>query len=319
MMHVNPFVFVQRLALCFAAFVITVPLQGQVLSRLRVLPFAEELEVSYTLKTDQPVTVQLYYSEDDGIQWNGPLKSVSGDVGRQVSGGKNKIVWNFAEEVNELFGDGFRFKVRTSEHYSFSAKLSHGSFARTDKVVRQDFGGDPDRVAFLLRQVPGWNNMDVTAPSGHYFFNMNHDLAGKGVSSSVEVTGFRSRPAMMGMLFNAVLPGSGIPYVTHGEAKGWNIPDNGRDSKFGNGNFWGIALFGGLAVLCHNLAQDAYNEELNRTFGTEETAKAAAETYTYGKYVSGGVAGLIYTLQLTRTFKWSKAHKSDMAEFVAGQ
>ena len=65
-------------------------LKGQDLSRLRVEPFAEELEVSYTLKADRPLEVQLYYSEDDGYNWVGPLTSVTGDVGSSVAAGKNK-------------------------------------------------------------------------------------------------------------------------------------------------------------------------------------------------------------------------------------
>lgn len=292
---------------------------AQDLSRLKVTPFAEELEVNYTLKADRPVTVQLYYSEDDGIHWNGPLTSVTGDVGRNIAEGKNKIVWNFAEEVEELYGDRFRFKVRTSEHYAFGAKFRNAGFASLDRALRDDLGGDPDQAAFLLRQIRGWNNMDVRAPSGNYTFEMNHDLAGKGVDSSVDITGYRSRPAALGLLFNAVLPGSGIPYVTYGEAKRWTIAEHERDNKYGNGNFWGVVLFGGASILCHNLAQDAYNEELNRPFGTEASAQEAAESYTYGKYASGGLAGLIYVMQLTRTFKWSKLHKSHMAEFVAQQ
>ena len=50
------------------------------LSRLKVQP-SPKVEVSYILKADRPLTVQLYYSEDDGYNWIGPLKSVSGDVG----------------------------------------------------------------------------------------------------------------------------------------------------------------------------------------------------------------------------------------------
>lgn len=291
--------------------------EAQMLSRLKVQPFAEELEVSYTLKADRPLTVQLYYSEDDGFNWIGPLKSVSGDVGERISEGKNKIVWNFAEEVKELYGDRFRFKVRTSEHYAFGAKFRQEAFHSLSRNVQEDLGGDADLSAFRLRQIRGWNSMEMKAPSGNYMFEMHHELDGKGVDSNVEITGSRSRPAFLGMVFNAVLPGSGIPYVTYGEAKKWTLDEHGRKNKYGNGNFWGMVVFGGAAMLLHNMEQNAYNEEIDRPFGSVETAEAAAQPFQYGKYTAGGLAGLIYTLQLTRTFKWSRIHKSDMEKFVA--
>lgn len=292
-------------------------LKGQDLSRLRVEPFAEELEVSYTLKADRPLEVQLYYSEDDGYNWVGPLTSVTGDVGSSVAAGKNKIIWNFAEEVGELVGDRFRFKVRTSQHYGFSMKFRENGFSSASRSLREDFGEDEDQMAFRLRQVSGWNSMELKAPSGNYSFEMHHILRGKQVRSSVDIKGSHHRPAAVGMLMSAALPGSGIPYVTFGENKNWTLDESGRKAKKGNGNFWGMALFAGAAVLCHNLEIEAYNDELSRFNGTEESALEASQPYQYAKYGAGGLAGLIYTTQIIKVIKWNKAHKADMAKFVA--
>ena len=134
-MKATPSCFVLALCvLCFGA-----PFMGasQSVNKLNVKDFAEELEVSYQLKADRPLTVQLYFSEDDGYTWRGPLKSVSGDVGPGVIPGKRKIIWNFAEEVEELWGERFRFKVKTSEHYGFFDEVP----GRVVQCARGDFRG----------------------------------------------------------------------------------------------------------------------------------------------------------------------------------
>ena len=289
---------------------------SQQVSRVSAVDYPDEVVVSYKLDTDRSLEVQLYYSEDDGYSWVGPLKSVTGDVGSSVSEGKNKIIWNFAEEVGELVGDRFRFKVKSSQHYSFSMKFRGHKF-NMPSIVRADLGEDPDQAAFKLRQVSGWNSMELKAPSGNYSFEMHHVLKGKQVRSSVDLKDSRHRPAGVGMVMSALLPGSGIPYVTFGESKNWTLDEVGRKAKKGNGNFWGMALFAGAAVLCHNLEIEAYNDELSRFNGTEASALEASQPYQYAKYGAGGLAGLIYTTQIIKVIKWNKAHKADMAKFVA--
>ena len=308
----------------FAAYLVlltmcnAMPLLGvaQSINKVQVKDFAEELEVSYNLKADRPLTVQLYYSEDDGYTWKGPLKSVSLDVGQGVLSGKRKVVWNFAEEVKELWGDRFRFKVKTSQHYGFSMKFRDDWFNMPDPIS-DDFGEDKDLASYRLRQVSGWNAIEMKAPSGNYDFEMHHELKGSGAQSSVELMGYRHRPAAVGMLFSALLPGAGIPYVTYGESQNWTVEYNDRRSKKGNGNFWTVAIFGGAAALLANLETKAYNEELDRPFGSESSAKEAAQPYQYGKWGTAGLAGLIYTTQIVKVIRWNKRHQSDMADFVS--
>lgn len=285
------------------------------MGKLHVKDFAEDVEVHYQLKTERPLIVQLYYSEDDGFNWIGPLKNVSGDVGTGVLSGKNKIVWNFAEEVEELWGERFRFKVRASEYFGFSLKIRDEWFNIPGELT-DEFGVDKDLAAFRLRQVKGWNGLEMKCPNGNYDFEMRNELRGNDVDASVELLGGRHRPAMVGMLFSAMLPGSGIPYVTFGECKHWTVEYSNRKSKKGNGNFWGMVLFGGAAVLLHNLEIEAYNEELARPFGTEMSAKEVALPYQYAKFGAGGLAGLIYTMQIARVIKWNNAHKSDINKFI---
>ena len=290
---------------------------SQQVSRVSAVDYPDEVVVSYRLDTDRPLGVQLYYSEDAGYSWIGPLKKVTGDVGTSVGSGKNVIKWNFPEEVGSLVGDRFKFKVRTSEHFEFSLRIRDEWF-RPPSQITDEFGEDNDLAAFKLRQVKGWNGLDMKAPSGNYDFEMHNELRGGDVESSVELLGFRHRPAFMGMVFSAILPGSGIPYVTYGECKNWTVEYSERKPKKGNGNFWGMVLFGGAAVLLHNLEMEAYNEELARPFGTVMSAQEVALPYQYAKYGAGGLAGLIYTMQIARVIKWNNCHKGDMSNFVEG-
>ena len=47
------------------------------------------------------------------------------------------------------------------------------------------------------------------------------------------------------------------------------------------------------------------------------SAQEAALPYQYAKFGAGGLAGLIYTLQIARVIKWNNCHKGDMSRFVS--
>ncbi len=74
-----------------------------------------EIHIFYDLMGVQEgdeVNVQVYYSNDQGESWQGPLESVIGDVGNSVQPGKDKrIVWNVLQEKEQLTGD-IQFQVR---------------------------------------------------------------------------------------------------------------------------------------------------------------------------------------------------------------
>ncbi len=60
--------------------------------------------------------VSLFCSTDDGTTWAGPLKSVSGDVGKNIAAGlTKKITWTVLNDRADLKGDQIRFKVKASK------------------------------------------------------------------------------------------------------------------------------------------------------------------------------------------------------------
>ena len=68
--------------------------------------------ISYNLKTTSPCKISLYVSTNGGINWDGPLKNVKGDVGDKISSGEHSITWSVLEEYKELRGDNIKFQVR---------------------------------------------------------------------------------------------------------------------------------------------------------------------------------------------------------------
>ncbi len=69
------------------------------------------LVIHYNLSTDSPCEVSLFVSLTDGKTWTGPLLRVSGDVGKDISGGSRTIRWEVLEEMEQLVGNNIQFKV----------------------------------------------------------------------------------------------------------------------------------------------------------------------------------------------------------------
>ena len=92
----------------FAVF-LSGPLSAQNVTNTDCRQEGNRIVVTYSL--DKPSDIELWYSTDGGKSYKGPLKKVSGDVGRNVRSGNNSIVWDVLEEVESLVGTGIVFKV----------------------------------------------------------------------------------------------------------------------------------------------------------------------------------------------------------------
>jgi uncharacterized protein (TIGR02145 family) len=71
----------------------------------------QTIQVSYNLDTESPCTVSLFYSTDNGVAWQGPLKKVTGDVGEKILRGANKITWDVLNEMEQLKFSSVVFKI----------------------------------------------------------------------------------------------------------------------------------------------------------------------------------------------------------------
>jgi hypothetical protein len=71
----------------------------------------QSILIEYELLTDYPCMISLYYSNDSGKSWNGPLNQCTGDVGTINTAGAKQILWRVLDEIEDLSGNEIQFKV----------------------------------------------------------------------------------------------------------------------------------------------------------------------------------------------------------------
>ncbi|HAW52635.1 MAG TPA: formylglycine-generating enzyme family protein [Flavobacteriales bacterium] len=131
------------LTFCFVCFFF-LHLSSQQIGNVRAERDGSSIVVFYDLMKVPPdylFDVSLYVSID-GKDFEGPLKSVSGEVGNDISGGREKrIIWNVMEERESLISNNVSFKVQARVYdskviemvYVEGGEFIQGSFAEYDE------------------------------------------------------------------------------------------------------------------------------------------------------------------------------------------
>lgn len=86
------------------------------------------IEIQYDLKSgdNKSYQINLFYSNDGGKTFKGPVERVSGDVGAQISSGTNKkIYWNYFYEDEEFTGENLVFTIRATAMSTTNALASN--------------------------------------------------------------------------------------------------------------------------------------------------------------------------------------------------
>jgi sulfatase modifying factor 1 len=97
-------------------------LSAQSVSSVELSQEGKTMVIEYLLQAEAPQEILLYFSTDGGKTFSEPLQKVSGDVGKGVSSGQKRIVWNVLEEVQELVGDNIVIMVEIAEGLIWEAK-----------------------------------------------------------------------------------------------------------------------------------------------------------------------------------------------------
>ena len=84
--------------------------KAQTVTDINVEVYGNKVIVNYNL--DKATDIDLYVSDDGGRTWEGPLKQVSGNIGKNVQPGSNSIIWDAIKERGGISGDDIRFDIR---------------------------------------------------------------------------------------------------------------------------------------------------------------------------------------------------------------
>lgn len=72
-----------------------------------ILPYTlEDGAIRYEFHTE------LYYSNDSGRTFQGPLKEVSGHIGQRVLAGDKRVIWYYEKEAPDFDGKNIQFKLK---------------------------------------------------------------------------------------------------------------------------------------------------------------------------------------------------------------
>ena len=97
------------------------PLIGftQMIKDVRAIEKGNTIEVLYDLyagdNETHVINASLYYSIDNGENYSGPLRSVSGDLEFITPGKNKKITWDVTNDITTLIADNIVFKVEAKK------------------------------------------------------------------------------------------------------------------------------------------------------------------------------------------------------------
>ena len=116
---------------------LSVAVNAQEISNVNFQQVGKTIEVIYDLSGYESGTIELFYSTNDGKSYDGPLKAVTGAVGKnQKSGMAKKIVWDVLAEGIEFTGN-IKFKVKyISGKYE---TIRDGKIYKTVKIGNQEW------------------------------------------------------------------------------------------------------------------------------------------------------------------------------------
>jgi hypothetical protein len=108
--------------------------------------------------------IALYYSQDKGNTYKGPLQKVSGDVGKNITPGEKLIVWSYFEEDSTFNGQDVIFKLLVTY--------------RPDP----NYLGGPEKALYSVA-VPGWGDTKVWQKPRFWYLNTiaAYGLIGSGL------------------------------------------------------------------------------------------------------------------------------------------
>jgi uncharacterized protein (TIGR02145 family) len=110
--HIKSLGMLKKISLLVLLIIYSTIITAQTISNIEVKTDENRIIINYNLIFNNSVTIELYLSEDNGKKWEGPLKSVSGDVGENISAGQKQIIWDVLKDKEIFAFENVIFKVK---------------------------------------------------------------------------------------------------------------------------------------------------------------------------------------------------------------
>lgn len=142
-------------------------LNGQIVKNVTAEQEGSQLLIHYDLEWHDVADVVLFLSVDGGSSWSELTQGISGDVGKNVNAGQNKIVWDVLSDREELTSEDIQFKVLATslENVNIGNQIWMSKNLNTVKFRN----GDPIMQAKSSRDwIRAWKNEE---PAWCYYQN----------------------------------------------------------------------------------------------------------------------------------------------------
>ncbi len=190
-------------------------LRSQQISNVSFETSGKQVVVSYYLSggASSGYTIFLYYNINDG-PWQGPLKSVTGNVGAGEKAGIGKqITWNVLSELEKLTGE-ISFKVQAEPFGTFKDSRD----GRTYKTIGI---GTQTWMAENLAWLPSVSPSKTGSEEEKYYYEYGYE--GIIVIDALATTNY----AAYGVLYN-------WPVALKACPSGWHLPTDAEWTKLTN-------------------------------------------------------------------------------------
>ncbi len=133
---------------------------AQKVTNITAEQIGQSIQVSYNLEAESTCNVSLFYSSDNGKNWQGPLIKVNGDVGGKISNGNKKMNWDVLNEVELFKFDAVVFKVKADLYGLKEVKIGNQIWSAENLNVDRYSNGD---IIPQVTDATAWNNLTTGA------------------------------------------------------------------------------------------------------------------------------------------------------------
>ena len=252
-------------------FIFCINTYAQEISNVTFQQVGKTIEVSYDLSGTESGTIELFYSTNDGKSYNGPLKAVTGAVGKnQKSGNKKKIVWDVLAEGVEFTGN-VKFKVKyKSGKYGTITDKRDGKTYKTVKIGNQEWMAE--NLAYKPSSGNYWAYDKDNTNVAKYGYLYDWNTAKKVCPTSWHLPSDRDWTVLTDHLGGHQVAGVKMKSISGWKDGGKGTNESGFNAFPGgyrnsNGHFGTIGNLGYWWSSSENDAYSAWRRELNESSG----------------------------------------------------